>query len=73
MVEALEVHRGAADLSNVNEYEIADVTMNLRGVEYHTAVMNDFLSLTFTRRSRRRRPASSPRRARLLHAYHHPR
>ena len=46
MVEALQkCTGGTADLSSVTEYEIADVTMNLRGVEYHTAVINDFLSL----------------------------
>ena len=46
MVKALEkCTGGTADLTNVKEYEVADVTMTLRGVEYRTSVVNDFLSL----------------------------
>lgn len=46
MVQALQkCTGGTADLTNVQAYEMPDVTMTLRGVEYRTMVTNDFLSL----------------------------
>lgn len=46
MVEAFKKCTGGdPDMSMINEYEMADVTMHLRGVDYRTSVINDFLTL----------------------------
>jgi hypothetical protein len=46
MVKAFEkCTGGTADLTSVIDYRVPDVTMTLRGVEYHTSIVNDFLTL----------------------------
>jgi hypothetical protein len=46
MVKALkQCTGGTLDTTLLDELKIADVTVKLRGVDYRTAVINDFLSL----------------------------
>ena len=46
MVEVLEkCTGGTVDYTLLNEYQMADVTVKARGIDYQTFITNNFLSL----------------------------